>query len=77
MVCVKTSLHLTREFDCFVKRINIQTFHFTSCGILKASKRAKRQWQTLIDMHYLFKQTNKSISNSWFQAFLSKSLSSA
>ena len=69
MICVETFLYLTREFYCFVKHINIQTFHFTSCDILKAGELPKPKWQTLLDAHHLFKQTNKSIPNSWFQAF--------
>ena len=69
IVCVETFSYLTREFYYFVKHINIQTFHFTSCEILKAGELPKPEWQTLLDVHHLFKQTNKSISNSWFQAF--------
>ena len=38
------------------------TFHFTSCNILKSNEFPKHQWQTLLDAHHTFKQTNKSIS---------------
>ena len=58
MVCVETFLNLTREFYCFVKHTNIQTFHFTSCKILKAKELSKPEWKNLLDAHHLFKQTN-------------------
>ena len=61
----RVSLH-TDEVICFVKHV---TFHFTSCNILKAREFPKHQWQTLLDAHHPFKQTNKSLSNSWFQEF--------
>ena len=67
-------LYLTREFYCFVKHINIETFHFTSCNILQAREFPKPEWQTLLDAYHPFKQTNKSIPNSWFQAFQALSI---
>ena len=38
--------------------MNIQTFHFTSYDILKARELQKPKLQTLLDAHYLLKQTN-------------------
>ena len=49
----------TEQVICFVKHM---TFHFTSCNILKSNEFPKHQWQTLLDAHHTFKQTNKSIS---------------
>ena len=76
MVCVDIFLYLTREFYCFLKHANIQTFYFISCNILKAREPTKHQGQALLDSHHPFNQSNRSISNSWFQAFQSKSMSS-
>ena len=74
LVYFEAFLYLTREFYCFLKQINIQTFHFTSRGIIEARELPEHQWQTLLDAHHPFKQANKSISNSCFQAFQSKSM---
>ena len=58
MVFVETFLYLTRKSYCVVKHMNIQTFHLTSCDILKARGLPKPKWQTLLDAHHLFKETN-------------------
>ena len=36
MICIECFLCLTRKFYCFVKNIDSQNLHFTSCDILKA-----------------------------------------
>ena len=44
MVCIETSLYLTKGYYCFVKHINSQTLHFTSCDILKGRELTKPAW---------------------------------
>ena len=46
---VETSLCLSKEFSCFEKYINIQTFYFISCGILKARELCRASAVNLLD----------------------------
>ena len=67
MACVETSLYLTRKFYCFVEhKYSDFSFHFM-WQFLKVTEIAKHRWQTLLGAYHLVKQTNKSISNRWFQ----------